>query len=152
MNSRSVFRFASRIAALTLCAAATLAQGDPLVPSQVTPADLKWNTNPNGNQQAVIAGDPRKAGLYMTRTKFQANFRNRPHWHPDERIATVMSGTPYVGYGEQFDESKLKALPAGSVWTEPARQPHFVWAKDGDVVIQVIGYGPSGTTPVEQKQ
>jgi hypothetical protein len=23
----------------------------------------------------------------------------------------------------------MRALPAGSVWTEPAKQPHFVWAK-----------------------
>ena len=63
-----------------------------------------------------------------------------------------MSGTLYVGYGEQFDESQMKALPVGSIFTEPARQPHFVWAKDGEVVIQVIGHGPSATTQVEQKQ
>ena len=24
--------------------------------------------------------------------------------------------------------------------------PHFVWAKDGEVVIQVVGHGPSATT------
>ena len=151
MRYRSVFRLASCIAAFTLCAATTLAQGDPLVPSQLTPGELKWVTAPTGNQQAMIAGHPSKAGLYMYRTKFTGNFRNRPHWHPDERIVTVMSGTLYVGYGEQFDESKLKALPAGSIWTEPARQAHFVWAKDGEVVIQVIGYGPSATTLIEQK-
>ena len=46
----------------------------------------------------------------------------------------------------------MKALPAGSIFTEPARQPHFVWAKDGEVVIQVIGNGPSATTQIEQKQ
>ena len=45
----------------------------------------------------------------------------------------------------------MKALPAGSIFTEPARQPHFVWAKDGEVVIQVIGNGPSATTLIEQK-
>ena len=64
----------------------------------------------------------------------------------------VISGTLHVGYGEVFDESKMKALPAGSIWTEPAKQPHFVWAKDGEVVIQIIGSGPSGTTLVPLKQ
>ena len=65
---------------------------------------------------------------------------------PDERIVTILSGTLLVGYGEQFDESKMKALPAGGMFTEPAKQPHFVWAKDGEVVIQVVGHGPSATT------
>ena len=61
-------------------------------------------------------------------------------------------GTLYVGYGEQFDENAMKALPAGSIWTEPAKQTHFVWAKDGEAVIQVVGAnGPSGVTRIEQK-
>ena len=71
--------------------------------------------------------------------------------HPDERIGMVISGTLLVGYGEQFDESKMKALSPGSIWTEPANQPHFVWAKDGEVVIQITGNGPSGTTVVQPK-
>ena len=45
----------------------------------------------------------------------------------------------------------MKALPAGSVWTEAANQPHFIWAKDGDVVVQIVGNGPSVLTPVQRK-
>jgi len=46
----------------------------------------------------------------------------------------------------------MKALPAGSIWTEPAKQPHFAWAKEGEVVIQVVGgNGPSGVTRIEPK-
>jgi hypothetical protein len=57
-----------------------------------------------------------------------------------------------MGYGDRFDESAMKALPAGSIWTEPAKQTHFVWAKDGEVIIQVVGgNGPSGITRVEPK-
>jgi len=152
MNHRSVVRFASCIAALTFCATGAFAQGEPLKPARVTPDELKWVASPTGNQQALIAGDPKQAGAYVYRTRFAANFRNRPHFHPDQRIVTIMSGTLYVGYGEQFDESQMKALPAGSIFTEPARQPHFVWAKDGEVVIQVIGNGPSATTLIEQKK
>jgi hypothetical protein len=46
----------------------------------------------------------------------------------------------------------MKALPASSIWTEPAKQPHFVWAKDGGVVIQVIGNGPSAVILIQSKQ
>lgn len=87
----------------------------------------------------------------MVRSKFPPGLRVEPHFHPDERIVTVLAGTVYVGYGEQFDESKMKALPAGSVWTEPANQPHFTWAKDGEALIQVVGNGPSGVIPVRPK-
>ncbi len=86
------------------------------------------------------------------RVRFRANAKVQPHFHPDERIITVLSGTLYMGYGDRFDESAMKALPPGSVWTEPAKQAHFAWAKDGEAVIQVIGgNGPSGITQVEQK-
>jgi quercetin dioxygenase-like cupin family protein len=90
--------------------------------------------------------------MYMYRVRFPANAKVQPHFHPDERIITVISGTLYMGYGDSFDESAMKALPAGSIWTEPAKQTHFVWAKDGEAVIQVIGgNGPSGVTRIEQK-
>ena len=76
----------------------------------------------------------------------------QPHFHPDERVVTVLSGTLYVGFGEVFDESAMKALPTGSIWTEPPKQPHFVFAKEGEVVFQVVGAnGPSGTTRIEPK-
>ena len=42
----------------------------------------------------------------------------------------------------------MVALEAGSLWTEPGDQPHYVWAKSGPVVIQIIGYGPTATTQV----
>lgn len=142
------------VSALALFVTGAFAQSErePLKAARVTTDELKWVPTPTGNQQALIAGDPKKNGMYLYRTRFQANFRNKPHYHPDERIVTIMSGTLYVGYGEQMDDSTMKALPAGSIFTEPARQPHYVWAKDGEVVIQVIGNGPSATTQVQPKQ
>jgi hypothetical protein len=97
-----------------------------------------------------LVGDEQKPGMYVYRVRFPANFKVQPHFHPDERVVTVMSGTLYMGYGEHFDESAMKALPAGSIWTELLKQLHFVWAKDGEVVIQVVGSnGPSGVTRIE---
>jgi hypothetical protein len=39
----------------------------------------------------------------------------------------------------------LKALPAGSFYTEPANVSHFVEVRE-PVIIQVRGNGPSGRT------
>ena len=148
--------YVSRIAcaaAFTLFMVSAFAQSSALEPARLTPEDLKWAApTPAGTQRANLAGDDKKAGMYAYRVRFPANFRNQPHFHPDDRIVTVISGTLYVGFGEQFDESKMKALSASSIWTEPAKQPHFVWAKDGEVVIQVIGIGPSAVTLIPPKQ
>lgn len=58
-----------------------------------------------------------------------------------------------MGYGDKFDETAMEALPAGSVWTEPVNAPHYVWAKVGEVVIQIMGAnGPSGVTQIEEKE
>ena len=128
------------------------AQSDTLELAQITQEDLTWLANPAGYQVARVIGDPARPGMYVNQVRFPAGLRIQPHFHPDERIVTVLSGTVYFGYGEQFVEANMKVLPAGSVWTEPARQPHFAWAKDGEAVIQVIGNGPSGTTPIKPKQ
>jgi hypothetical protein len=46
----------------------------------------------------------------------------------------------------------LKAYPAGTFYSEPPKTPHYVWAKDGEVIIQTTGMGPTGTTMIPQKQ
>ena len=64
---------------------------------------------------------------------------------PDNRYTLVLSGTWYVGFGETFDATKLVARPAGAVYVASARVPHFMWAKDGEVVIQESGTNPTAT-------
>jgi quercetin dioxygenase-like cupin family protein len=107
-------------------------QTEPLAATRLTPDEIRWEREPSGVQRASLVGDDKKPGMYAYRVRFPANHKVQPHFHPDERVVTVISGTLYVGYGEQFDESAMKALPSGSIWTEPARQPHFVFAKDGE--------------------
>ena len=135
-------------ASFTLFLAVASAQGEALTPAQTVPDDMTWVTLPDGLQVARIAGDLTKPGMYTVRVKFPAGLKIQPHFHSDERIVIVLEGTVYFAYGELFDEARMNALPTGSVWTEPAKQPHFAWAKDGEAVIQVIGNGPSATTPV----
>jgi len=133
-------------------AAIAPAQTGGLPLAQVRPTDLQFAPMPNGTYQANVIGDVTKAGPYAARTRLPAGLRIPPHFHQEARIVLIVSGTLYVGYGERFDESKLMALPAGSVFTEPERQPHFVWAKDGEVVLHVTGEGPSSTTWLDQRK
>ena len=105
-----------------------------------------------GPSTAVLYGDPSKAGVFVSRVKFPAGFKIMPHTHPDEwRTAVVLSGTIYFGLGDKWDESNLQARPAGTFFSEAKAVPHFVWAKDGEVIIQVTGMGPSGTTLIPPK-
>ena len=78
-----------------------------------------------GMEQLNLVGDPSKLGPYTLRLKFPKGFRIAPHSHPDLREVTIISGTYATGYGEKFDVAKLKMLPAGSFYTEPANVPRF---------------------------
>ena len=142
-------RAAALAALIAAFAHSSLAQDAALAPVRMAPDDLEWDAEADGVFRVRIAGDNATPGMYLYRVRFPQGFRNQPHFHPDDRTVTVISGTLDMGYGDVFEESAMRALPPGSVWTEPAGEPHFVWARTGDVVIQVIGMGPSGTTQVE---
>jgi quercetin dioxygenase-like cupin family protein len=133
-------------------AAGAYAQGTEGVVKLPDQMEFKAAVSP-GPQSAVLYGDPTKAGVYVTRVKLASGLKLMPHSHPDEwRTAVVLSGTLYWAFGDQWDESKLKAYPAGTFFSEPSKAPHFVWAKDGEVILQFTGMGPTGTTPIPQKQ
>lgn len=89
-------------------------------------------------------GDPSKAGLYIILLKVAANTKIAAHLHPDERMATVISGTWYFGYDDKFDEAALKKLPAGSIYSEVENQNHFAMTGKEPVIVEITGYGPSG--------
>jgi quercetin dioxygenase-like cupin family protein len=113
----------------------------------VTPPEMHWTSQgalaTPGMEQLNLVGDPAKAGPYTLRLKFPKGFKIAPHTHPDSREVTILSGIFATGYGETFDAAKLKILPAGSFYTEPANVPHFIEIEE-DVVLQVSGTGPSG--------
>jgi quercetin dioxygenase-like cupin family protein len=106
-------------------------------------------TPPAGAAFAALVGSRTRPGFWVERVRFPANFTHQPHSHPDDRTYTVLSGTLYLGFGERVDEARLKAMPPGSFWTEPANIPHFMVTRDEPVVFQITGTGPSGTTFVD---
>jgi pimeloyl-ACP methyl ester carboxylesterase len=99
----------------------------------------------SGIRARVLAGDPTRPGLYTIQLEVPANTRIEAHDHPDDRVATVVSGTWYFGYGTHFDEKSLKVLPAGSFYTEPPRRLHFARTGNTPVIVHISGFGPTGT-------
>jgi hypothetical protein len=76
----------------------------------------------------------------------------RPHFHPEDRHAVVISGTWYTGEGDTFDPAKTVALKPGSYMKHPAGGHHFDGARDEEVIVQIVGYGPSGTTLISPEE
>jgi quercetin dioxygenase-like cupin family protein len=123
----------------------------------VRPGDVKWppaaaggtgTSGVGGLQTVVLKGDPAKAGLYTLLLRIGPHVRIQAHSHRDDRVATVIKGTWYFGYGERFDEAALMPLEPGSLYTEPPNAPHFAMTKE-EVIVQVTGIGPSSTTYVD---
>jgi quercetin dioxygenase-like cupin family protein len=121
---------------------------------RITPDEVKWIERPgyDGVKFAVISGDPSKPGLYVIRAKFSPGAMTRPHWHPEERLVTVLQGTWYAGEGDAFEPDKTVPLKAGSFMLHPAKAHHFDGAKDEEVIVQIVGIGPSATNLVDPKQ
>lgn len=145
----------TRLLLLTICVAGTLAvahaqNADTSVVK--FPQDIVYKGPPGAPQHATLFGDSSQPGLYVDRIKFMPGMKVMPHWHPDTvRTVLVMSGTFYFAVGEQWDESKLKVYPAGTLYSESARSPHFGWAKDGEVILQVTAIGPTGNVKIPQQ-
>ena len=98
-----------------------------------------------GVHTRVLAGNPASTGFYSILLFVPAHTTIQAHSHPDDRMATVVSGNWQFGYGTHFDESALRALPAGSVYSEPGGVNHFARTADTPVVVHISGYGPTDT-------
>src|SRR5262245_23088843 len=110
------------------------------------PQDITYKGLPGAPQHVTLFGDPSQPGLYVDRIKFLPGMKVMPHWHPDTvRTVLVMSGTFYFAVGEQWDESKLIPYPAGTLYSEPAKTPHYAWAKDGEVICRSLRLGRPAT-------
>lgn len=104
---------------------------------------LSWQRLEERVSFAPVSGNEATAGMYVYRVKFAKGHRNEPHYHTDDRTITVLSGSIRVGYGDQVADADMVELTAGGIYTEPAGQAHYVWARDSDVILQVVGTGPS---------
>ena len=140
--------------ALAGCAATPEPVGkiDPKIASFIEPKDIKWVPNAAGTaESAVLYGDPSKPGLYIVRNKWKAGNMSRPHFHPNDRLIVVLSGTWWVGTGNVFDPNSTVPMGPGTQVTHYGKGIHYDGAKDGDTIIQIHGMGPATSTPAERK-
>jgi pimeloyl-ACP methyl ester carboxylesterase len=105
-----------------------------------------------GIETVVLKGDPNQSGVYTIMLRVPPHTRIAAHSHRDDRVATVISGTWRIGYGNTFDAAKLKSLPPGSFYTEPPSRTHFAETREEPVVVQITGNGPSSTQYVDPSQ
>ena len=124
---------------------------DPKVLAYKLPDQIPWKDDPMGAQMAVLQGDPGKPGLYVVLVKWTPHHMSRPHWHPNDRFITVISGTWWVGTGPKFDPDSTVPLPAGTFVTHFGKQIHYDGAKDSEAVLEIVGEGPATATPAEAK-
>jgi hypothetical protein len=144
--------------AVVLGTAASSSTTSSLKEMRLTPAEVRaiafdgtqvGSSGLAGVRSKVLFGDPAKSGSYSILLFVPAHTTIPAHSHRDDRMATVVSGEWNFGYGDRFDEKSLKALPSGSVYSEPGRANHFARTGDDTVIVQVNGYGPSDTRYVD---
>ena len=138
------FKLCSSALVLFALSALCIAQEPPHI--MVSAGDVAWGPAsprlPPGAQFAVLAGDPSKPGApYVFRARLPDGYSVPPHWHPMDENVTVVTGTFMLGFGERFDKTVMRALPAGSYAMLPKRRPHYNAVK-GETILQFHGIGP----------
>ena len=135
----------------TLFTSAIAADLNPAAVTYTLPDKIEWKQGSGRNQQAILAGDPSKPGLYVVMNKWLPGNMSRPHFHPNDRFIQVLKGTWWMGTGDKFDPASTVPVPAGTFVTHFAKQVHYDGAKDEETVLLIVGEGPATSTRVEQK-
>ncbi len=152
MKGRAIPRvFLGLIMAAALSGVAASGELNPAAVAFQLPDQIPWKLNPSGADNAVLYGDPAKPGLYIVLVRWHAGHMSHPHFHPNDRFITVISGTWWVGTGTKFDPDTTVPMPAGSYVTHFGKQVHYDGAKGGDTVLEIAGAGPATSTPAEVK-
>ena len=130
--------------AMISVAVAALAQ-DAMRMARVTPDEVKWfspSSLPKGAELAFLSGDPTKAELVVERLKLPPNYQLPAHTHPYDEVITILSGSERLGFGDKVDPSVSLGKP-GTLYMNPAKNPHHAAAGPEGAIIQVQFVGPS---------
>ena len=136
------------LAALLVAVCAVGATRSPYQFIRTSPEEIRWvrDTDGSGVERATMDGDSSKPGLYVIRVKFPPGTMSLNHFHPEDRHVVVIKGTWYTGTGDDFLPEKTVPLKPGAYMKHPANLHHFDGAKDEEVILQIVGIGPTGTT------
>jgi len=123
---------------------------DPRAMTIVRTDEMVWQDYPGlpGVKFVVLYGDPKKEGVYVIRARFAPHTMSRPHWHPEARYVTVISGTWWGGTGDSYDPDRTVPVKAGGFAVHTPGEVHYDGARDEEAVVQIMGIGPSGTNVV----
>jgi quercetin dioxygenase-like cupin family protein len=140
------------IAAFTAWPAIVLADPPAEVMNIVREAEIQWTPSrvAPGVQTAIVSGNPTQPGPYVVRVKFAPGTMSPPHFHPETRYIVVLKGTWWVGAGPKWDRDATTPVPAGSFVVHHPNKIHYDGAKNEEVLLQIVGVGPSATTPVDE--
>ena len=109
------------------------------------PDEIMWEEGPEslpeGVEHAVLEGELGEVGIFVMRLRFPDGYEIPPHTHPNYERVTVLSGTFFLGYGEEFDREETRRLDAGGFTTMLPETAHFAIA-EGETVIQLTSMGP----------
>ena len=109
------------------------------------PDELQWGNAPSslppGMQVSVLFGDPAKPGPFVLRFRTAGEYRIPPHYHSRAETLTVLSGTFYLGSGEEFDPVAAHPLGTGGFHFLPSKTPHFGYSKT-PTIVEIHGEGP----------
>lgn len=114
----------------------------------IKPEDLKWIDPPMlppGVKLAILEGNPMASGPFTIRLKYRAGYFSPPHFHASPEHVTVLSGSLYIGLGEDCDLSKGDLLTPGTFEQMHPQVPHYVWTTE-ETIVQIHGVGPLGLT------
>lgn len=98
----------------------------------------------------VVVGQPTGPGAYVVRVKVPWGVKLMPHWHPEDRVHTVMSGVCTSAWANSSTARSWRRIRL--VASSSARwHPHFHWAESGAYVTQVTAIGPLGLEYLDPK-
>jgi hypothetical protein len=140
------------IVIVALTSAGQTVELDPKVLTFQKPDQIKWRDpfNKSPSNGVALHGDG-VTGFYVNLTKWNkgGNF-SRPHFHANDRMIYVLSGTWWNGTGTAFDPPNTIPMRAGTFVTHHAKGVHWDGAKGEDAVLVIAGVGPAASTRVDQ--
>ncbi len=110
--------------------------------------ELQWKDAPapfpSGAKIVLMEGSSKQEGLFTIRVAFPPNYILPAHFHPKDERVTVISGSVFIGFGEEVDINNGTEFKAGDFYINPALSHHFVYTKSEGAILQLNCEGPWG--------
>jgi len=150
----SLLRLGLVVPVLVCAMAGAHAELDPKAVTFVKQEQFKWRDpfNKSPANAVQLYGDGVN-GYYVNLTKWnKGNNFSRPHFHANDRLIFVLSGTWWNGTGTAFDPPHTIPMRAGTFVTHHGKGIHWDGAKDEDAVLVIAGVGPAASTQVKMTE